>query len=145
MKDTNSLNVALKAAKKESKDGVHKLEKTIEGLQEKIIELTHFRNEKVAEEKEFRSKMKKVEKKLKSVREKEAKISTENIRIERIRNQNYELIKTVETKLDDDEKAFSRKCMQTEEPEPVPNLDSQLSFSSKKKPTGKLSLTTLKI
>ena len=75
MKDTNSLNVALKAAQKETKDG----------------------NEKVSEEKEFRSKMKKVEKKLKSVREKEAKISTENIRIERIRNQNYELIKTVET------------------------------------------------
>ena len=69
--------------------------------------------------------MKKVEKKLKSVREKEAKISTENIRIERIRNQNYESIKTVETKLDDEEKAFSHKCMQTEEPEPVTNLDSQ--------------------
>ena len=91
MKDTNSLNVALKAAKKESKDGVYKLEKTIEGLQDKIVELTHFRNEKVAEEKEFRSKMKKVEMKLKSVKEKEAKISTENIIIERIRHQNYEL------------------------------------------------------
>jgi chromosome segregation ATPase len=90
MKATNSLNVALKAAKKESKDGVHKLEKTIEGVQDKIVELTHFRNEKVSEEKEFRSKMKKVEKKLKSVREKEAKISTENIRIGRIRNHNYE-------------------------------------------------------
>ena len=69
--------------------------------------------------------MKKVEKKLKSVREKEAKFSTENMRIERIGNQNHELIKTVETKLDDDDKAFSHKCIQTEEPEPVTNLDSQ--------------------
>ena len=43
------------------------------------------------------------------------------MRIERIRHQNYELINTVETRLDD---VDTHKCIQNEEPEPVTNLDS---------------------
>ena len=56
-KDLNTLNVACKSAKKESKDNTYKLNKKCEELEAKIKDLTEFKIANHDEEKDFKTKL----------------------------------------------------------------------------------------
>jgi hypothetical protein len=66
--------VALKSAKKESKDATYRHEKKVELLEEKIKELEEFKTKKMAEEKEIKSKDRKATKKMRQIEEREAEV-----------------------------------------------------------------------
>ena len=69
-KNLNSLNVALKTSRKESKDNTYKLEKKLEQLEEKNQDLLEYKMNKISDEKDLKSKSKKIDKKLKNVKDK---------------------------------------------------------------------------
>ena len=73
-KDLNNVSIALKSAKKESKDSSHRLDKKIEGLEDKIKHLYEYKIVKESEEKNFKTKLKKADKKLKQIEEREANL-----------------------------------------------------------------------
>ena len=82
-KDVNSLNVALKSAKKETKETHFEFVKKVKEMEGKIETLQEYKLAKASEEKELKSKSKKVDKKLKLLGEKEAKINLELIKLKR--------------------------------------------------------------
>ena len=88
VKEVNSLNVSIKALKRDVKDGGHKNDKKCEVLEAKIKNLTEFKMVKQAEEKDLKVKMKKIDKKIKAHQEKEAKINSESLKTERLKHFN---------------------------------------------------------
>ena len=72
--NSNASAVALKSAKKESKDATYRHEKKVELLEEKVKELEEFKTRKMAEEKEIKSKDRKATKKMRQIEEREAEV-----------------------------------------------------------------------
>ena len=86
-KKKSELNVELKKTKRMLKDSTHAFEKKIQQLENKVKDLTEFKNIKMSEEKEFKIKQKKLEKRENSFEEKEAKLKVEENSIRQEKNQ----------------------------------------------------------
>jgi hypothetical protein len=89
-KCNNAEIVALKSAKKGIRDLTYKYEKKLDAMNDKIQELSEFRNRKFAEEKDLKSKIKKADKRLKQVEEKESKLNLKLVEIEKKQTRNHE-------------------------------------------------------
>ena len=97
-KEINSTNVALKGARKEVKENSHRLGKKMEALEDEVKTLLDFKITKEAEEKDLKAKMKKAEKKMKLVREREAVVEIEKVKLRKEFENNNNIVKTEESK-----------------------------------------------